>query len=188
MRPSGRPNRKIRLPLRYVDELPPQPPIIPRPIFDIQQPFASIPSSGSPPLPTLSVDIPTNPVNASTIYETPPNAYGVHRLYRSGQPSYTPDDLYSLRQSSDGNTFSRDPDSDGNRPWWGAFGSSSQNIQEPYFAPFMSASVFHLMNWFYTGSNLKSLGKLDRLVTDVILANDFRREDFVGFRSSQEAK
>jgi hypothetical protein len=68
------------------------------------------------------------------------------------------------------------------------FGSSSQNIQEPYFAPFMNASVFRLMNWFYSGSNLKSHGELDRLVTDVILANDFKAEDFVGFRSAREAR
>jgi Plavaka transposase len=40
----------------------------------------------------------------------------------------------------------------------------------------------------YSGSTLKSLGELDRLVTDVILADDFKREDFVGFRASREAE
>jgi hypothetical protein len=43
------------------------------------------------------------------------------------------------------------------------------------------------MNWFYNGSNMKSLGELDRLVDEVILAPDFKAEDFQGFRAAQEA-
>ena len=181
LRPSGRPNRKIRIPLRYVDELPPQPPIIPQPISDIQLPSASAPA---PPPPSRRV---LSPVSAPTGYKTPPNAYGIYRLYRSGRPSYTPDDLYSLRQVSDGDTFSRDPDSNivGNRPWW-SLDKSSQDIQEQYFSPFPNASVFRMMSWFHSGSNLKSFGELDRLIREVILAHDFKREDFIGFRASRE--
>ena len=187
MRPSGRPNRKIRKPLRYLDELPPQPPIIPPPpISDTQLPSTSAPVPPSSLPPVLSP-----PVSASTAYQTSPNAYGVYRLYRFGRPSYTPDGLYSLSQVSDGDTFSRDPDSNGNgnRPRWGPWGAldtSSQGNQERYFSPFPNASVFRLMGWYYSGSNLKSLGEVDRLVSEVFLADDFRREDLVGFRASRE--
>ena len=188
MRPSGRPNRKIRIPLRYVDELPPQPPIITPPISDTQLPSTSAPVPPPPFPPVLS---PT--VNVSTAYQAPPNAYGVYRLYRSGRPSYTPDDLYSLRQVSDGDTFSRDPDSNGNgnRSMWaprGALDTSSQDNLEPYFSPFPNPSIFRLMCWFFSGSNLKSVGELDRLVTNVFLPDDFRREHFIGFRASREGE
>ena len=168
LRPSGRPNCKIRMPRRYIDELPPQPPVFPDLISDMQ-----LPSTPSPlPSPTISESL-SNPLdNAANItYETLPNSYGVYRSYASGCPSYTPDDLYSLGQVSDSRTFSQDPNpyANANRPWWAKFGSSLQNAQNQYFAPFLNASVFHLMSWFYSGSNLKSLGELDRLVLDVIL-------------------
>jgi Plavaka transposase len=188
LRPSGRPNRKIRIPLRYVDELPPQPPIVPPPIFDTQLPSTSAPVRS----PSFSpVSSPT--VNASTAYQAPSDAYGVYRLYRSGRPSYTPDDLYSLRQVSDSDTFSRAPNlnGNGNLPRWGQLGAldtSSQDNLRSYFSPFPNASIFRLMCWFFSGSNLKSLGELDRLVSDVFLAKDFCREDFVGFRASREGE
>ena len=44
------------------------------------------------------------------------------------------------------------------------------------------------MKWFYSGSNLISLGKLDRLVNDVLLVDDFDSKDFTGFHVAQEAQ
>jgi hypothetical protein len=44
------------------------------------------------------------------------------------------------------------------------------------------------MTWFYGGSNLKSLGELNKLVNEVILANNFKRDNFVGFSASQESE
>jgi hypothetical protein len=104
---------------------------------------------------------------------------------------YTPDDLYSLRQVSDSDIFSQDPDSNGNgnRPrWapWEALDTSLQDNLEQYFSPFPNASIFCLMCWFFSGSNLKSLGKLNHLVTSMFLPNDFRREHFIGFHASRE--
>jgi len=43
------------------------------------------------------------------------------------------------------------------------------------------------MKWFYSGSDLKSLGELDCLVNEVILANDFDKKDFSGFRAACES-
>ncbi|KAF8233601.1 hypothetical protein L208DRAFT_1266154 [Tricholoma matsutake] len=68
--------------------------------------------------------------------------------------------------------------------WWAPLGLLLKGIQENYFTPFLNASVFRLMTWFYGGSNLKSLGKLNRLVNEVILADNFQHKDFVGFSAS----
>jgi hypothetical protein len=68
------------------------------------------------------------------------------------------------------------------------FGSSLENLETSYFTPFLNASVFRLMKWFYSGSNLKSLGELDRLVNEVILADDFDKSDFSGFRAARESE
>ena len=43
------------------------------------------------------------------------------------------------------------------------------------------------MNWFYTGSNTKSFGELDRLVSEVLLAEDFNQNDLVNFSAAREA-
>ncbi|KAI0363587.1 hypothetical protein BV20DRAFT_1031111 [Pilatotrama ljubarskyi] len=44
------------------------------------------------------------------------------------------------------------------------------------------------MRWFYSGSVTKSAAELDRLVTDVILAEDFNPQDLRGFSAAQELK
>jgi Plavaka transposase len=74
------------------------------------------------------------------------------------------------------------------RTWWAPLGLLLKGIQENYFTPFLNASVFRLMTWFYGGSNLKSLGELNRLVNEVILADDFQQKDFVGFSASSESE
>lgn len=123
-------------------------------------------------------------------YRTQSNTYGIYRSYAFGIPSYTPDELYSLDAVSDSATFATNSNarvSDG-LPWWTSFGLSSENPQHNYFAPFLNASVFRLMSWFYNGTNHKSLSDLDSLVTGVILANDFKKDDLIGFRATREAE
>ena len=58
--------------------------------------------------------------------------------------------------------------------------------QKNFFKPFLSATAFHLMRWFYSGSSMKSLTELDRLVNEVILAEDFNAADLQGFRAAKE--
>jgi hypothetical protein len=65
---------------------------------------------------------------------------------------------------------------------------SLKGLEENYFTPFLYASIFRLMTWFYGGSNLKSLGELNRLVNEVILADDFQQKDFVGFSASRKSE
>jgi hypothetical protein len=127
-------------------------------------------------------------IPAFTAFTTNSNSYGIYRVYPHGRPSYTPDELHTLHQVSDSPTFVKDPSASESRAWWAPLGSSLKGIQENYFTPFLNASVFRLMTWFYGGSNLKSLGELNRLVNEVILADDFQQKDFVGFSASRESE
>jgi hypothetical protein len=44
------------------------------------------------------------------------------------------------------------------------------------------------MSWFYSGSSMKSLGELDRLVNNVLLAEDFSAQELHGFSATQESQ
>jgi hypothetical protein len=82
----------------------------------------------------------------------------------------------------------KDPSTSESCAWWASLGLSLKGLEEHYFTPFLNASVFCLMTWFYGGSNLKSLGEFNRLVNEVILADDFQQKDFVGFSASCESE
>ncbi|KAF8887132.1 hypothetical protein BD779DRAFT_1611603 [Infundibulicybe gibba] len=56
------------------------------------------------------------------------------------------------------------------------------------FGPLSNPSTFLLMDWFYDGSQLKSLAELDTLVTNVILHKEFDPLELSNFRSSTEVK
>ncbi|KAG1798726.1 hypothetical protein EV424DRAFT_1307934, partial [Suillus variegatus] len=72
------------------------------------------------------------------------------------------------------------------RPWWSGFGSSIRSVKDDFFVPFLNTTVFHLMCWFYSGSNMKSLAELDCLVDEVILTDDFDKAHLTGFRAVKE--
>ena len=59
--------------------------------------------------------------------------------------------------------------------------------QKPYL-PFPNMSIFRLMGWFYDSSLMKSLGTLNNLVHQVLLAPDFNTDDLTGFNAAKEAK
>jgi hypothetical protein len=149
------------MPKHYCDELPPQPPpISPPKIVEPEDPY----DHGS-----QSSDLPETPAHTMEA-----NSYGVYHVYPQGPPSYTPDELYSLQNVLDSPTFVKDVVTPEARSWWSPLGSSLEGFQESFFMPFLNVSVFRLMTWFYGGSNLKSLGELDRLVHDVILQRTSR--------------
>ena len=50
-------------------------------------------------------------------------------------------------------------------------------VHENVFTPFLNATVFCLMAWFYSGSSMKSLTDLDRLIQEVLLQDDFSVKD-----------
>ncbi|TFK38281.1 hypothetical protein BDQ12DRAFT_698836 [Crucibulum laeve] len=109
-----------------------------------------------------------------------PNSYGIYCIYPSGQPTYTPDELFQINHICDSENFAADSNTNHSRAWWSSFSSSIKKPTLDYFAPFKSPSVFRLMDWFYSGSTKKSLGELDRLVK-------FKKEDLTSFCASHEA-
>jgi len=124
------------------------------------------------------------PTSESSPHRTTPNSYGIYCVYPDGKVTYSPDELYSLDTVADGSvTTVNDPEED-SCPWW----TSAPSDNNDYYAPFPTASHFHLMQWFYDGSTLKSLSALDDLVKNVLLATDFKSEDLVGFRAAHEAE
>ncbi|KZT05800.1 uncharacterized protein LAESUDRAFT_760025 [Laetiporus sulphureus 93-53] len=114
---------------------------------------------------------------------TEPDAYGVYRVY-STQPTYDPHDLFGLEDTCEALTLTATADNSSR--WWTGFGSALAMIEE-FFAPFLNATVFHLMKWFYNGNDRKSLSNLDSLVQDVIQAPDFCSEDLATFRVTRKA-
>ena len=181
LRASGRPGRTIRLPKRYQDELPPPPPIpLPDPIDPVveEEVYEAV-------IPTLDTTI-ENP----EVFRTDPDGYGIIREYLHGKPTITPDKHYSLSDVSD-SPYST-VDSGDLQPRNPVFPSPIQTFYQSlsaiksFFAPFRNASIYHLMNWFYDSSNTKSMTELNTLVKNVILAPDFKLEDFVGFSAQKE--
>ena len=177
MRPSGRPNRRARLPARfrggyspprrqrrppaYQDDLPAEPPPL----------ISQIPSesaSNDAQAPKLE------PV--SNAFQTLPDKFGVYRVYPDGRPSYTPDDLYTISDSVGSSNISTQSWLSPSRPSLDAVtGVVAQS------APFANMSTLHLMSWFYSTSNTKSHAELDRLVNEVILSPNFSPAELVGF-------
>lgn len=170
-RPSGLPNRKTQRPRRYedfTDELPPPPP----PIF---------PELDSPPDSMLEDD----PSPPSVLYTTPPNQFHVFHVFNHGPPSYSPNEVHSTEALSDSPNL-MEMESGAVRNWWTGFGSSVDQLKKDWFAPFLSASSFRLMKWFYGASTTKSLTELDLLVQEVLLAEDFKTEELRTFRMTRE--
>jgi hypothetical protein len=114
--------------------------------------------------------IPSQQIIVSTMHDH----FGLYHQYTHSLPSFNPDNLTSVAHLSDSATFTPSPESLLARPWWSGFGSSVQSAQTNYFTPFLNAMTFRLMRWFYSGSITKSLAELDRLVNEVILAEDFQ--------------
>jgi hypothetical protein len=159
-RPSGLPNRRIRLPARFRDTLPPQPPPIPT---------ADAETNEEPPDTPLDImdDTPDNPD-----FTTESNIYGVYRVFHGGPPTYTPDNVYHLDQVSDSPNFSRT-------------GSAPAPLIRN---PFSNMSILRLMNWYHNASTSKNISDVDTLVKEVICAPDFNSDHFVNFRASREAE
>jgi hypothetical protein len=116
------------------------------------------------------------------------NDYGLYRIYYDHRPSYDPDLAVPLDNVCDSGHFNVQPDASLSRPWWSPFGKNPDTAPTSFFAPFLNATVFRLMSWFYSISSLKSLTELQRLVDDVINQDDFRKEDLAGFNAKTEAE
>jgi hypothetical protein len=171
--------------MRYRDELPPHPASVP----DQEQQHGPNQPSADGDLARGGSKSPLGSAESVCVllaHRTCPNSYGIHHIYPVGEPSYFPDEHYSLDPVYNPVNLAMDSMSI-SRPWWASL-RSSESIQEKYYAPFSSPAAFRLMTWFHNGSTSKSLLDLDNLVDNVILAPDFEKEDLVNFRASREVE
>lgn len=173
------------MPKAYHDELPPAPPYIPQ-ADDVMDDFE--PDSD---ISTTSDDAGSNNEH---IFRTEPDTFGVVREYAHGKPSITPDQFHSLSEVSNSPYLALDPSLDHPHLSPSSFfakalekiRTSMTDAAVNFFAPFQNVSIFRLMTWFYRSSNTKSIGELNSLVKDVLLAPDFQTEDLVGFDAAKE--
>jgi hypothetical protein len=168
----------------YLPSLPTSLPHMPKPVR--RRPPKSIPALAPPPpndVPS-SVDSMIADDSEPHCFETEPNDFGIYRSYTC-LPSHDPEGEISLDLLCDGAGLAVG-ESDAGK-WWSGFGSSAlAAAKENLFTPFLNATVFRLMNWFYNGSNTKSQANLNRLVHEVILAPDFVTNDLHDFSAARE--
>lgn len=126
--------------------------------------------------------------------ETEPNSMGLFRRY-TVLPSTDPDRDITIYHVADAPTFIKDPNSLPLNPVAG-FGpetldnvlpSASISTSTRYFAPFLNATIFRLICWFYQ-STQKTLADLQHLVDDVILHADFQASNLKNFNSTRESQ
>jgi len=163
-RPSGRPNRQIRLPARYRDELPPQPPSV-----TVQDP----PQNSDVVEENMPMPRALHAVLQTETFRTPCDLFGMFRTYFGGPPSYTPDDSYTISDVADSAQMAVNP-------------VTHTEPSSPLYAPFPNITTFRLMSWHYRTSKVKSIQELQQLVDEVILAPDFNSNDLHGFRATKE--
>jgi len=112
--------------------------------------------------------------------ETQPNSLGIYRSYPT-KPTFDPEESIGLESLCDSpGLLSSDAHQSTSSP--PSLSSSTGNI----FAPFLNATTFRLMSWWYGGSGTKSTADLDRLVQDVILQADFNPKHLKDFRAARE--
>jgi len=110
---------------------------------------------------------------------TEPNSFGLYHVY-SQIPTIDPEEANDLYNVCDAPNISV--------PQTSATKSLLSYIHENYFSPFISATHYCLLSWFYNGNTTKSAKDLDDLVQQVLLAEDFNHEDLRNFCAAQEFK
>ena len=84
-------------------------------------------------------------------FKTRPNSFGIYQVYKSGKPSFTPDDNFCIANVSDGPNFIQDPPQ-ARSTWASPFGVGITAVDPPAdseitpgYLPFKNMSVFRLM-------------------------------------------
>ncbi|PPQ81433.1 hypothetical protein CVT24_001917 [Panaeolus cyanescens] len=188
--PPTRRGRERRFPKRYDDFLPctstrlphMPPPAPPAPPPPINPPIAPAPPP-RPPSPTIGM------------FKTNVNEFGMYRVYPT-LPSAQVEENEDLLNVCDGPGF---PTNSAPASHWEKSSGLSKQTADPFlaagsndlstpngvFGPFLNVTVFRLFRWFYSGSNMKSVAEMDRLVDEVIDQPEFDRAHIKGFKAKR---
>jgi hypothetical protein len=169
---AGRGVRKKRLTWKLLQQLPVPPSPLPEPLIateDIE--------------PVAETIIPGHEVVWKAI-KTTCNSFGLYREYPNVS-THNPDDTLSLLNLVDGSlpttvNEAKFPESAPLSP--PNLNSSSDAVSH---FPFKNSTIFGMMNWMWTGSNLKSIGEMKKLV-NFLKSNDFKKEDLSTFDIQSE--
>ncbi|KAF8545870.1 hypothetical protein OG21DRAFT_1528202, partial [Imleria badia] len=190
-RASDLPTHNHCLPQCYRDDPPPLP--IPVPALAIEDPREdNLPSIVS----DIEMDPLAGPVVLTTISQEPSHHLwtasdenDLFHEYPDHFPSHDPVNIASLEQLCDGPTFQRAEDDEDAQLLSRGPGTSTLDTGENYyFRPFMNATIWRLLSWFYNSATQKSLDDLNNLIHDVILADDFKSNDLHKFNAWHETK
>lgn len=164
--------------------IPPDPPSTPLPAAASHDP-TTLPVETAPDI------LPEVPGSNTPAYRTEPNAFGLYREYLT-KPRYDPADLETPHLLVDSPTIAVpfQPDEFSSRNPLCVIGKKTAaaiDTAANWFAPFLNPSVFRLLRWSYDGSTEKSsINEMDKLVNNVIKADDFDPSHFDDFSCQRE--
>jgi hypothetical protein len=115
--------------------------------------------------------------------ETVPNQFGLYRHFTEW-PSVDPEDDITINHLTNAPTFVGLTEY-GQPKTEDMF--STAGLSSNPFAPYLNATVYRLMNWFYQ-TGVKSLADMDSLVHDVLQAPGFDAIHLENFSALREAK
>ena len=121
--------------------------------------------------------------------ETEPDSMGLYRIYPR-PPARDPDEQITIHHVADAPTFFKETSINREENPLVGLGVTARAQSEleikPFYSPFLNSTVFRLMTWFYKTS-IKTLTNLDSLVSEVLLADDYDRDDLIGFSALRES-
>ena len=167
---AGRAVRKKRLTWKLLQQLPTPPSPLPEPLTTLE---------GIEPISETSL------LNREVMWraiKTTCNAFGLYREYPN-IPSHNPDDTLCLLHLVDNNLPINEME-------MSASVSTPLSLQDPIsnssssnaasFFPFKNSTIFGMMSWMWTGSSMKSIGEMKKLV-DFLKSDDFKKDDLDAF-------
>jgi hypothetical protein len=163
---AGRAVRKKRLTWKLLQQLPAPPSPLPEPLTAFQ--IIELPSETS---------LPHSEIVWRAI-KTSCNSFGLYREYPD-IPTHNPDNTLCLLNLVDSSPPINEME-------LSTSVSTPLSHQDPIssssssFFPFKNSTIFGMMSWMWTGSSMKSIGEMKKLV-DFLKSDDFKKDDLATF-------
>lgn len=163
---AGRIVRKKRLTWKLLQQLPAAPTIL------VPEPAPLSPKETETTLPTTTPETSLGKAALTTIC----NMFGLYQEYPTA-PTHNPNDTISLQDLVDTTDASKTSQpASSNIP----LVPGSPTVYPPSLFPFQNSTVFGLMNWMWTGSAMKSISEMKKLL-EFLKSDDFKKEDIQNF-------